>query len=356
MNVLSTFGPACFIANKPRSMAPRTPEVREPIQLLSKYGKRLPLRAIPWRDLNREVWSHGKTVFQTERSEPRELLAHEKSASEMSVEELIATQSREPLSESRRSWLVRGAGVMSLEGITYDEGSIGETIAAQGVDLDTLVEAEADLDLAEQHDAVRFGTPIELLDPITAKQIDWEQQQHGNSEVITSRIVQGPESLSVVTDRKLMPEAFMNVAKRVKRAFAPELRGVTTLTDLHARIDLAHSAMVDAGITRDFTSADPDEERERFLAPADLEWHTAYERVHSMIAILSDDWSLKRCNRAGCRTMEEHEHVRFAQAVHRRPQNVGSQDEFWRQRIFDVTAFELGTHGLVDPLVAEFQR
>lgn len=325
--------------------------------LVSKYGNRLPLRAIPWRELNRRFWSRGEIVPMPnmERSEPRELLAHEKPIEDMTLEDLIATQEREPLSESRRSWLTRGAGVMSLEGITYDEGSIGETIAAQGVDIDTLVETDADLDSVNWQSGP-LGTPLELVDPITAKQIEYQQWQHGNSEVIRARIAQGATGLTIQTDRKLMPDAFMRLARSVKRSLAAELRGITTLDEFHQRVDLALDAARSSGITIDATTPDPDEERERFLAPADLEWHTSYERVHAMIAILSDDWSLKRCSRPRCRVFEEHEHVRFAQTVHRRPNGLNNNDETWRNRIFDITSFEIGTHGLVDPLVSEFLR
>jgi hypothetical protein len=394
-------GPACFIANKPRSMPLRRsctnpdcvdekgrllgsaklhrhcPTHECTLRLTSKTGKALPLRAIPWRELNRHYWSEGKVLNEhlLERSEPRELTAFEKTAdpSTMTLEELIATQHSEPISESRRSWLTRGAGALALNFGNYEDGTIGATLA------DTSAAAALEMTLAENEDEAdaikddandrRYGAAYVTVDPITAKQIEWEQEQAMNGPLTRVKLVSkdangGP--LVIRPDRKLMPDEFLALAKSVKRsltttfgAIAP-FNAMETLDDLHARVDLIREAMDASGVTVDFGSADPTEERERFLAPADPEWHSAYERPHAMIAwdpsrpVELEEWF--SCTRRSCTNAYVHKHVRVAQPVHRGPRsdgNWGTLDETWRTRIFDPTAFELGTDGLFDPLVTD---
>lgn len=330
-----------------------TPPAPRRINPVSPNGHRLPLRAIPYRQLNREFWSKGQTLFQTERSQPRELLAHEKQPEDMTWQEIDATLKREPLSESRRSWLIRGAGVMRLEALVYGEGSIGETLAAKGFEPDTLIEIEPEFDLSEDgnHDAVRFGTPLELLDPITAKQIDWEKEQHGNSDVATLSLKPSAKGgITLAADRKLMPDRLQTVARSAIRSLTATFGPLSTLDDLHARLADMQATEAASGVTRDFTSADPDEERERFLEPAPREWHSSYDFATPVVAILSDKPMLFGCTRRGCTTDVEHRHERITRTAHRSVKR--SQDELWHNRIFDVTAYELGTDGLVDPLVS----
>ena len=336
------------------------------VSLVSKNGIPLPLRAIPWRDLNREYWSQGKVVRPEllERTEPRELTAFEKTVdpSRCEIHELLgmtaeqyadatpaqllaATKRMEPLTESRRAWLTRGAGVDSLdpaiEAILADP-----TAEAAIIDID---EPDADHD---EHDAIRFGTPYELLDPITAKQIEWEQQQHANGPVTRVQLVPSAKGgVALRPNRQLLPDEFMTIARSVKRTMASAFGAITSVDDLHARVDLMRDALSNSGVTLDCESADPTEERERFLAPADPIFHSSYEYVQPVIEIAEGTEAERPCYRRSCTTFDEHRHIRIARIAHRGA--LRSTDELWHNRIFDVTAFELGTHGLVDPLVTE---
>jgi hypothetical protein len=371
------YGAACFIGNKPRRMPPQPRPEFTDSPLVSRSGTRLPLRALPWRELNRRFWSQGTTVFadKYERSEPRELTAFEKPVESMTLDELIKTQDAEPLSESRRSWLTRGTGVASLAPWSaYDENSIGATIVdpvaqAALMAIDEGFTPDDATDFADEASSIGRGIAYTTLDPISAKQIEFEQQQHGNGPVVRvtlQRIFRAggdapaKEGLSIATDRKLMPEDFMRLARSVKRTLATAFGACQTLDDLHARVDLIRDALLDSGVTIDFSAPDWREERERFLAPADPEWHSSFERVQPTVVVLSDaphedgcvNDAVNRdcfCSRPGCTTIECHRHERVTRLVHR--STLRSKDELWRERLFDVTAFELGTDGLVDPLV-----
>lgn len=346
LEIVPTYGPACFIANKPRSGASRPPVERKPLDLLSRNGRRLPLRALAWRDLNREFWSQGKVVYgdALERSQARELSAHEKRVEDMTLDELAATQDREPLSESRRSWLTRGAGVLSLEGVAYGEGSIGEMLAAKGnIGALATMEIPEEQTFADEASSIGNGVPYELLDPITAKQIEWEQRVYYDEPVVRVKIAAKSDGgLALATDRKLMPDAFMRLARSVKRTLLDSDSGWDATEHRFRMID-------DAAARLGFASADANEERERFLAPADDEWHSSYEMP---VAVIVHDGTgtpaLFPCMR--CDRPFVHRHERITRIVHRG--TTRSKDELWRNRIFDITSFEMGTDGLVDPLVS----
>ena len=236
----TAIGAACFLVNKPRSM--EYVDIEPPVDspLVSKNGKRLPLRAIPYRELNRRFWSRGEVVYADalERNMARELAAH-KPVEEMTLEELEATQDREPLTESRLSFLTTGVGVLHLDA-TDDEtesedgdeiGSLAEAIpqetrdkmylvATNGsvVNEDDIPEAELD-NLLDRLNDRRYGTAYDLLDPITAKQIDWEQEKWHESETRTIRISDGTLSVDKSFPTK---DQFLEVARRVKRYLLPD--------------------------------------------------------------------------------------------------------------------------------------
>ena len=331
------------------------------VNLLSKNGIPLPLRAMPFRDLNREYWSRGKVVHpeKLERTEARELTAFEKTldTASMSLDDLVATQDMELMSESRRSYLTRGAGVASLAPWdAYNEGSIGETIV--DTEAQAMLEAIDDpLIESADHDARRFGVPYETVDPITAKQIAWEMEQAMTSPVTRVRLGTNPTTgkLSIATDRKMLPDELMTIARSVKRSLAAAFGTISTLDDLHARVDLIRDALNDSGVTIDL-SPDWREERARLVEPLDAEWHSAYESVHPMVvynpADPTDD-QFAPCRRRCNYQHTTHGHIRVARVTHRRPKNVGAADEFWHRQLPDVTAYELGTDGLVDPLVVQ---
>jgi hypothetical protein len=328
--------------------------------LVSRNGLRLPLRAFTWRELNRRFWSKGEVVFadKLERSKARELTLYERTSdpSSMTWEEIRDTADLEPLSESRRSWLERGFGVLSLEGLTYGEGSIGEMLNAKGQlgALGTLERNSQNDGFADEASSFGKGVAYETVDPITAKQIAWEQEQHSNSAVTRVKIVPkaGAPGLGLVTDRTLMPDEMMRLARSVKRTLLDES---SHFDDLAGRFRLMPSAADLLG----FSSADAAEERARYLEPADLEWHSSFEEPRPSIGYYAPftkgTYTADFCPRnAGkrqrCFVTENHRHERVTRVVHRTPRR--NETELWHQRIFDITAFELGTDGLVDALVS----
>lgn len=338
--------------------------------LVSRNGIRLPLRAIPWRELNRRFWSQGKVVYadRLERSTPRELLVHEKTPEQMTWEEIRDTAHLEPLSESRRSWLERGAGVLSLDGIAYGEGSIGETLALKGSlgALGTLAPSEPSAGFADEASSIGKGVPYVTLDPITAKQIEWEQEQWHTGPLVRTRLTnrESGGGLTFATfDRnkkplRLLEPDMVNIGRRIRRTLVA-LVGTPTvdsLDDLHERL-----AALRASDALAFDPA-PDwrEERERYLAPADLEWHTSFEFAQPVVAIYppftkgtyTHEWCPRNFGRRPrCFVYENHRHERITRIAHRGTPHHDPAYELWHQRIFDTTAFEIGTNGLVDPLV-----
>lgn len=236
------FGPACFIANKPRAGGLVPNEPRPAINPVSKNGKRLPLRAFAYRDLNRQYWSNGEVLFADalERNRARELEAM-KPVEAMTLEELEATQSSELMSESRRSYLETGVGVLHLDATDYEEGSIGEIIAAKG--LDTLdLSAEEDPEREAEHNAFGEATPYVGLDPITAKQIDWEQAQYYTEPVRTVSLRDG----KVLVDRSFpSKDEFLRIAKRVVRELLPDAGSDRHLAE---RVALTKAQAHDLGI------------------------------------------------------------------------------------------------------------
>jgi hypothetical protein len=342
---IAPLGPACRITQRP---AP--PVERAPLSLTSRNGKALPLRAIPFRDLNREYWSQGKVLNTDalERNQSRELMAHEKPVEAMTLDELIATADREPLSESRRSWLTRGLGVMSLQPWdAYEEGSIGATVAdptAQAA-LEAIVTTdpeEADAILDDANDR-RYGTAYEGLDPITAKQIEWEQEQHGMGTVYRCHFTNKPDGGIALQTQPTMWHTEVARITRSVRDTVVSLAGpgrIESLDDLDARMANARDAMDALGGDPEFAS--------RYLAPADDEWHSSYDRIVNVVAHDGTNTPARvPCTR--CDREFDHRHTRITRTNHRTTRR--NNDELWHRRLFDVTAYELGTDGLVDPLV-----
>lgn len=165
--------------------AKETPMVHVDHPLLSKNGKRLPIAAIPYQELNRRFWSQGQALYADalERKRAQALVETDTPIEEMTLDQLCngdaaATIARlkddrdytygEPLSESRRSWLELGAKALHLEsGDGDDESSLEDAVSTPDV------ATYADVDERNQQ---HFGTAYTTLDPITAKQIDWEKR------------------------------------------------------------------------------------------------------------------------------------------------------------------------------------
>lgn len=318
----------------------------EPLNLVSRSGGKIPLRALPYDRLNADFWSRGLTVYDHER---RESPSIEKPIDTMSLDDLIATQNSNPLSESRRSFLATGSGVLSLDRQQVDhEGEIG-TLAEFVADDSPLrswpqyAEPEVDLELSDNHNALRYGVPYETVDPITTRQIEWEQNQARNSAVTRLRVQateDGRTALARVGKGFATPESLVAAMRSAKRSLVQTFGPIDTFIGHEAQIARVR-ALLDATVRPDFLVPDADEEERRLNEPADLEWHTAYERVvpQAIIQIAED----------GSETIVGHQRV--VRLMHR--SELRSKDEFWHHRLFDPSEFELGTHGLVSALVTQ---
>jgi len=353
VNTVSTYGPACFIANKPRSTKPRA---CRPVPPAPKLDARLPYRAYDFDALQFHVWSQGQTVRpDLERREPR---AAEQPIAEMTLDELISTQKNEPLSESRRSFLSVGHGVLSLDApsASSDEalGTIAETIAddhplraiaaiEDGLDPDELDDAD--------HNALRYGVAYVTVDPITARQIEWEQDRARDGQTRITRITRSDEGkigfASVGRYQWPTKEAFIATARRIRDTLFAEYGSPASYDELRARIDLVQDALESASPSQDVWLREvqrfPADEQARFLAPADPEWHSSYARPQLQAIVRTDDEGNERVIGR----------TRVTRLVHRRPLTDVNKDEFWHTSIPDVTAYELGTDGLVDPIVSD---
>lgn len=206
--------PASWRPFTPPAKAPR-PEPPKDSPLVSANGKRLPLAAFSYEELNRRFWSKGRTLYQTERNRPLELQAYDKQPEEMSIEELEATQERDPLSESRRSWLELGIKTLALNGYSDEDDDDG--------DVENFAYNMDDLDMAEHDDARyahAFGTAMVEVDPITQKQIDWEKRVHNDGHLRSFKLIDG--NVRLVPPKKgarVLPfesnDEFIRAAKKV---------------------------------------------------------------------------------------------------------------------------------------------
>lgn len=200
MEFIGTAGPACHASF-----------------LVSKSGKRLPLRAIPYRELNTRFWSRGLVAYPDalERVASRELAAFERPVESLTLQELIDTQGSEPLSESRKSFLSTGQGVLHLDASDYEEGSIGEMIADQ-IDLNSF---EDEAEFADEASSIGNGIAYEILDPITAKQIDWEQRAWHTGPVHTLKLADGKVRIDRPVENK---EKFLDIARLAASKLLPK--------------------------------------------------------------------------------------------------------------------------------------
>lgn len=195
--------------------------------------KNLPLRAFSYRELNAAAWSHGETWGTYERKERQNALP---AVENMTLAELERTQNMEPESESRKSFYATGQGVLSLDA------------------------------LAMEHDAARYGVPYETVDPITQKQIAWEQRAYYTSPVVTARrLPDGKVALSRYTDKRTFHAIREAMAEYgIGSGPTPKAR----LTTEAFREAKRRSAEVTYAEIR------------RQTAPADEIWHGAYEVTH----------------------------------------------------------------------------
>lgn len=245
---------------------------------------RLPLRIVDPKILSK-TWSEGHTYYDYERRAPRGL---EKDIAEMTLEELIATQSLEPLSESRRSYLTRGEGVHSLDApASYDSPlELMEYVADDTtrciVDLiDEGYELEDAIDEASLNDRAYRGTAYEHVDPTTARQILWEQERAQDGPLYKLQLqatAAGRLTIANVGRGIQAGHDFTKIATSAIKSVFASVGKVETLDELHARVDTLSDVLSDP-VAHLYHEAVDTEERERYFLPDDEIVHSSYESI-----------------------------------------------------------------------------
>ena len=374
--------PRCLVGNRPRKA--RT-EARPIPALPALAAKRPPLRALPLDALSWHFWSKGKPFYsgnerRVVRGLSKPLVAQtlddmcggsaERAASKLSVRaergRLLNYDYGDVLPESRQSFLSNGHGVLSLDfaAASSDEaiGTLAEFIPDDHP-LRALAAVDEELDptswdtefFVHPSDEPRM-TPYIVIDPITAKQIRWERERAQDGEMRTLRLTTNEDNgkLTIKPDRNFpSQEAFIKAASNVKRWLLATVGEVATLDDFRNRIDLMADALAGTGPTIDFDyeALKGDLDAKRANEFADLVWHSAYEIATPKVVILPDDAWAPTCPRFTCRVVDPHVHERHTRLVHRSA--LRSKDEFWNQRLPEIRDYELGTDGLVEPLVTD---
>jgi len=262
---------------------------------------RLPLRVVPQAQL-RKAWSEGRTFYSYPGRPPRDL---EKPIEAMTLDELIATQDREPLSESRRSFLATRQGVWSLDAPAAN-GSAVPLIEFVGDDapkclfdaVDDGLDLDDDLDIAER-DAARYGVPYQTVDFVTGRQIEWEREQSQHGPVVHVAIGANAEGkLSLKSLSRLYPELgeFPMLARQIVTSLFASVGRVSTLDELHERVMLIQDAMDDP-VAHLYRDPEPREEADRYLAPDD-------EIAHSSVEALDEDGNVVIHHRSPRRSIE----------------------------------------------------
>lgn len=256
---------------------------------MTTSGPRLPLRLIP-EDKLQAAWRAGRAFYADayERREPRALAA-DKPVEDMTLDELIATQDNEPLTESRRMFLHLGpqAKVMSLDAPPNGtmKTPLLEFIADDGPRcLYDRVDLEIDEDEAEDLVPIdKYFTPYDLQGIIDARQVEWEKRQAYSSATAHFRLVANDAGRLAVQPVARVYGNVAELARKAVSAIFDAVGRVETLDALHERLALIADVMDDPHLARHH-SADPYEERERYLADADrgarfgIE-HSSYEEI-----------------------------------------------------------------------------
>ena len=222
------------------------PPLAEAQAIAAEYrDKKLPLRAWPIPIL-RALWSSGQTAMTLER---RESPAIEKPIEAMSIEDLIATQNSEPLSESRRSFLTTGNGVLSLEqtlsGPENDPISLAEAVSGE---FDVPINPDEDLIGYDERAARRSRfTPFDQIDLVTQRQIDWEQYQAQCGNTHVTRVVRTPTGgIGLKRISRWTPAATLRQIAASKIADIKRIYGADATTDwdtLQSRVDLLNEGL-----------------------------------------------------------------------------------------------------------------
>jgi hypothetical protein len=272
------------------------PSKKEPVthvdhELLSKNGKRLPLAAFDYNELNRRFWLQGHVLYEDmlESKQALELERHGKDINEMSLDDLFdgdadafARRLRwerdsdgnfgidigDPLSESRRSWLELGAKTLVLEQKDSDDGNILDTLdTTEGYIAQDENVIDYD-DLGPERDQEHFGTAFVAFSPIIQKQIDWEKRVHSDGPLRAFKIKDGklimvpPKKNARVVPFPTMDE-FKVVATRALRTLLP-LAETDTLPRLPEQRVKELSRRFDAYVAKEVAYATED---------APKEWH-----------------------------------------------------------------------------------
>lgn len=251
---------------------------------------RIPLRLVPRAKLE-ATWRSGRPMYPDayERREPQALRL-EKPAEEMTLDELIATQRMEPLSESRRMFLHLGTGAMSLDApakagsptpLLEYVADTGPKCLFDAVDLELADDEAEDLTADD-----KYFTPYVLTDIITRRQIEWEKiQAQASAAARIGFTANEAGGLAVKPLSRIYGDAKAITVSAVRSMFAAVGR-CETLDELHARVDLIRDALEDP-VSRLYRDPDPVEERER-AERQDRSEHNSFEFVPPRD---DDDWA-----------------------------------------------------------------
>ena len=250
---------------------------------------RLPLRMVPQAQL-RKAWSEGHTYYQGvyETLPPRGI---EKPVEDMTLDELVATQNNEPLSESRRSWLTTGKGVLSLDAPASPEHiqALIDFVTDDGPRcIHAAIDPHVDNDEISEDtcmaDARRYGTPYTTVDPTTQKQILWEQERSQDGPLYKMRLAATTAGRITVENigRGLVPgsrHTFLDLARSAIQSIFASVGKADTLDELHQRIDLL-ADVIDDPVAALHHDPDGNEERERYFLSDDRIVHNSYEELN----------------------------------------------------------------------------
>lgn len=299
-------------------------------------AKRKPVRAIN-PALLRKAWSEGHTYYPPTR---KPLYGPEKPLEEQTLDDLCGgdfvkvmndlndgrtPNYGEPLSESRRSWIERGAGVLSLN-VRRLFGPDEEV-----VELIDIVQDDPERDSAIYG---RGGAaPYTTVDPNMQRAIQWEIAAAQNGDCVTMYLVEdesGRLSIKVKGWGFKTKDEFMKAAK----AFMASIGGKpTSLAELRERVARANEAL-DYDTVR-FSSANANEENWRLSAPAHDEWHTAFDAYGKADDALPGD------------------PLEFKGTHFRRAKNFDPGYDLWHAQGRDQVERELGTHLMSDSMLEE---
>lgn len=192
------------------------------------------------------TWSEGKTIFPVEPRQPR---AIDKDPSEMSLEELEATQDMELPTISRTAYMLTGMGAWSLEKpspttgrtiaeLVPEENPIHSAWVTEKPLTDMTAEELRALDRWYAEHSRHIGmTPYKLLHPDKRQKIDWERSNAQTGPEIKMQMRRHHNGAPTLDVRgiKTDEDTYKHWGKYYLRLLRDQFGHVPTLDELEAR-------------------------------------------------------------------------------------------------------------------------